>query len=178
MRRPDEARHGRDYGSLHRHFVRAGARVSSRSTRESKCGLLRRRQSNRGVSYLTAGQGSSRTSDHSRRSGNLGGMDEALKAEHEAGLALFLEPSSRGRFRHALTSARARSKFRAKLAHFAHLDQRFATKVSDKSLVAARLHELGAPRVCYVMSEDSEIDGASSLLMMRSVLPLRPTLGA
>ena len=86
-------------------------------------------------------------------------MDEDLKAEHEAGLALFLEASSRGRFRHALTSARARSKFRAKLAHFAHLDQRFATKVSDKSLVAARLHELGAPRVCYVMSEDSEIDG-------------------
>ena len=87
-------------------------------------------------------------------------MDEDLKAEHEAGLELFLEPSSRGRFRHALTSARARSKFRAKLAHFAHLDQRFATKVSDKSLVAAKLRELGAPRVCYVMSEDSEIDGS------------------
>ena len=86
-------------------------------------------------------------------------MDEALKAEHEAGLALFLEPSSRGRFRHALTSAGARSKFTARLAHFAHLDQRFATKVIDKSLVAAKLHKLGAPRVCYVMSEDSEIDG-------------------
>ena len=68
-------------------------------------------------------------------------MDESLKAEHEAGLALFLEPSSRGRFRHALTSARARSKFTAKLAHFAHLDQRFATKVIDKSLVAAKLHK-------------------------------------
>jgi hypothetical protein len=86
-------------------------------------------------------------------------VDEALKAEHEAGLALFLEPSSRDRFRHALTSVRARSKFRAKLAHFAHLDKRFATRVSDKSLVAAGLHELGAPRVCYVMSEDSELDG-------------------
>ena len=86
-------------------------------------------------------------------------MDESLKAEHEAGLALFLEPSSRGRFRHALTSARARSKFTAKLAHFAHLDERVATKVIDKSLVAAKLHKLGAPRVCYVMSEDSEIDG-------------------
>jgi hypothetical protein len=86
-------------------------------------------------------------------------VDAAVKAEREAGLALFLEPSSRDRFRHALTSARARSKFRAKLAHFAHLDQRFATKVGDKSLVAAKLHELGAPTVCYVMSEDSEIDG-------------------
>ena len=85
--------------------------------------------------------------------------EEALKAEHEAGLALFLEPSSRNRFRNALTSSRARSKFTAKLAHFAHLDPRFATKVSNKFLVAGRLHELGAPRVCYVMSEDSEIDG-------------------
>jgi hypothetical protein len=86
-------------------------------------------------------------------------MDEkALKAEHEAGLALFLEPSSRDRFRNALTSSRARSKFTAKLAHFAHLDPRFATKVGDKSLVAGRLHDLGAQRVCYVMSEDSEID--------------------
>ncbi len=85
--------------------------------------------------------------------------EEALKAEHEAGLALFLEPSSRNRFRNALTSSRARSRFTARLAHFAHLDQRFATKVSDKFLVGASLHELGAPRVCYVMSEDSELDG-------------------
>jgi hypothetical protein len=46
-----------------------------------------------------------------------------------------------------------------KLAHFAHLDQRFATKVGDKSLVAAKLRKLGAPTVCYVMSELPEIDG-------------------
>lgn len=71
MQLADEARDGCDYRSLHRHFIGAGARVFSRSTRESKCGLLRRRQSNRGVSYLTAGQGSSRTRDRSRRRGSL-----------------------------------------------------------------------------------------------------------
>jgi hypothetical protein len=91
-------------------------------------------------------------------------MDEALRTEHEAGLVGFVEPASRHRMRHALKSDRARSKFNRQLAHFPHLDLRFAIRTGDKARLAGKLRKLGAPDLCYVMSESQDIDGRMATL--------------
>jgi hypothetical protein len=83
--------------------------------------------------------------------------------EHEQGLALFISPEWRARFRESLSDDRRRQKLLNKLHHFRHLDMRFANEVPSgdqrASIVGARLRERGAPRECHALSNDADLDG-------------------
>ena len=82
---------------------------------------------------------------------------------HERGLALFIVGEWRARFRESLASEKRRSKLRSQLPHFSHIDARFATAVpaneQTATALSARLRALGAGERCYLLSEDSELDG-------------------
>ena len=56
-----------------------------------------------------------------------------------------------------------RKKLRAKLPHQRWLDDRFAQQIpphqQTPDAIAERLHALGAPRTCWAISEDPDIDG-------------------
>jgi hypothetical protein len=81
----------------------------------------------------------------------------------EAVIRAFILPTKRERYLEFLTSPKGRAKFIAGLAHFKHLDPRFAYPVpgnqsdpaSLKKLLAAR----GAGPKCWVISETRELDG-------------------
>jgi hypothetical protein len=92
----------------------------------------------------------------------------ATAAEHEDGLALFIEPRYRARFRESFADARLRSKLRQGLAHFARLDPRFASELPSSqqrsSILGAALRGRGAPERCYVVSEDDRLDGREMFL--------------
>jgi hypothetical protein len=83
--------------------------------------------------------------------------------EHERGLALFVSPSYRHRFLVSLKSEKTRERLQGSLAHFSHLDPRFATRLTaGHRSIEAVLQELrthGAPKECYVFSENREITG-------------------
>ena len=88
--------------------------------------------------------------------------DDEAAAEHELGLALFIEPRWRPRFRESLQTERHRAKLLRELEHFRHIDPRFAEEMPtrdqfSKSLLP-RLVGLGAPRTCYLMSSDDDLD--------------------
>jgi hypothetical protein len=96
-------------------------------------------------------------------------MSTALTpAVHEKGLALFVEPRYRNRFREEFANPRRRDKLRRKLAHFAQLDPRFTEEVKSSkqrgATVESALRDRGAPDRCYLLSEDSELDGRDMLL--------------
>jgi len=82
--------------------------------------------------------------------------------EHEEGLALFIEPNWRARFRDSLDNDRLRKRVLFKLDHFRHLDPRFtenlprADQRSEFLLPVLRGH--GAPARCYLMSSDPDLD--------------------
>lgn len=85
---------------------------------------------------------------------------------HEAGLALFLLPARRSRFRESLTNRRLREKLQQRFAHFEdHLDERFArlhqphtTRDGHVEEVLALLVRAGAPVDCLIVS-DTDFDG-------------------
>lgn len=83
------------------------------------------------------------------------------REQHEQGLAQFVVPSWRTRFRESLDSPKRRKKLRSQLAHFAHLDPRFATGVpsSEQATLASKLRAKGAGDRCYLLSESSDLDG-------------------
>jgi hypothetical protein len=89
-------------------------------------------------------------------------------AVHEKGLALFVEPRYRNRFREEFANPRRRDKLRRKLAHFAQLDPRYTDEVGRTkqrgSTLESALRERGAPEQCYLLSADSELDGREMLL--------------
>ena len=81
--------------------------------------------------------------------------------EIEKGLVeAFFSPARRSRYVYTLTTKRGRDKLRRELAHFRHLDQRFARPVAKSSADAIEkvLRENGAPAKCYVFSESDGID--------------------
>ena len=82
---------------------------------------------------------------------------------HERGLALFIVGDWRSRFRESLAPGKRRGKLRSQLPHFSHLDPRFATVVPQSeqrgAALAAVLREKGASDLCYLLSEDSDLDG-------------------
>jgi hypothetical protein len=88
--------------------------------------------------------------------------------EHEEGLALFVTGEWRSRFRESFASTKRRNKLRSQLAHFSHLDPRFATQVPTSEQravnVAARLRSKGAGDRCYLLSESSRLDGQEMAL--------------
>jgi hypothetical protein len=80
----------------------------------------------------------------------------------------FVIRARRDRYLKLLGSARGRDKLRERLAHFADLDPRYATRVQgahSASAIAAILHAKGAPSSCYVLSESSRIDNAEVALV-------------
>lgn len=102
-------------------------------------------------------------------------MDATLQAEHEqATVKAFVVRGRQERFSSFLLSPKNRKKFTQELAHFRWFDDRFATTVSwkvDPSLklwdrhlqgienVSRLLRSKGAGQTCWVISEDSKIDG-------------------
>jgi hypothetical protein len=82
---------------------------------------------------------------------------------HEEGLALFILPERRRRFRHLLGEGRLPA-----LYHFNWLDPRFAEPLPSKQgspkFLGALLRERGAPEQCYVVSTIVEIDRGEMLL--------------
>lgn len=94
--------------------------------------------------------------------------NEAAKA-HEGGLALFICPEWRVRFRASLVNPRLRKKLRQDLPHFRHLDPRFASRVrgADQRAdwLAEELLKRGADRQCHIVSEDDELDGKDMPLL-------------
>jgi hypothetical protein len=85
---------------------------------------------------------------------------------HEQGLAQFVVPQWRTRFRESLDSPKRRAKLRSQLAHFAHLDSRFATELThaDLATLAATLRSKGAGDRCYLISESSDLNGREMAL--------------
>ena len=83
--------------------------------------------------------------------------------EHEEGLRHFISPEWRRRFRDGLASEKQRPKVVSKLAHFNHLDYRFATNVKsaeqNSNALGVELRRRGAGDRCQVVSEDPDIDG-------------------
>lgn len=96
-------------------------------------------------------------------------------AEHEEGaIRAFIQRDKQERFLGFLANPKSRKKFTESLAHFRWFDQRFATpipwKVDPKLKLWKRhvqgieniyrlLKSKGAGVTCWVISEDSEIDG-------------------
>lgn len=83
-------------------------------------------------------------------------------ADEEALIRAFVVASRRARYLDLVASKKRRPKFLFRLAHFADLDPRFATRLhgvetSDHAVIA-RLKKLGAPDECYVISESSALD--------------------
>jgi hypothetical protein len=81
----------------------------------------------------------------------------------EAIISAFIRPERAPRYLALLAKRGGREKLRAKLAHLADLDPRFAQPVHGSEATPQALERLlkakGAPARCYCLSEDSEIDG-------------------
>jgi len=74
----------------------------------------------------------------------------------------FADPARAGRYLGLLGSPRGRAKLIATLAHDFRLDSRYATRVasteSNARSIERLLRKLGAPEVCYCLSENPELD--------------------
>jgi hypothetical protein len=75
----------------------------------------------------------------------------------------FIAPERAPRYLALLAKRGGRAELRAKLAHLTDLDRRFARSVGGADATAAGIERLllaaGAPRRCYVLSENANIDG-------------------
>jgi hypothetical protein len=75
----------------------------------------------------------------------------------------FIIPSRQSRYLELLAKPRRRKDITRTLAHFKHIDVRYAFKIPAGSHLApgilALLKAKGAPESCFVLSESSEIDG-------------------
>jgi hypothetical protein len=87
------------------------------------------------------------------------------RSDHEKGLALFVGLRHRNRFRESFTNPRRRDKLRRNLAQFP-IDPRFTDEVESKQRekLESALRDRGAPELCYLLSEDSTLDGREMLL--------------
>jgi hypothetical protein len=93
----------------------------------------------------------------------------AEAAKHEDGLARFLSPQTRARFRETLADERLRDKTLDRLDHFGDLDGRYATAVATNQQSAdalgATLRAKGARTECHVVSSDRTLDGRTLSLV-------------
>ena len=87
--------------------------------------------------------------------------DMTDKAHDVATIEAFVVESRRKRCLTLVASERGRAKLRHMLAHFQHLDPRYAQLLSptDQERIGDILRREGAPATCYVLSEDTELDG-------------------
>jgi hypothetical protein len=81
----------------------------------------------------------------------------------EAVIRAFILPNKREMYLEFLTSRMRRAKFIAELAHFKHLDPKFASSIPANQKNPVSLHELlvakGAGPKCWVISENRDLDG-------------------
>jgi hypothetical protein len=95
----------------------------------------------------------------------------ATRQEHEAGLAAFLGPERRARFRESLEDQRRRRKLYSELYHFeGRLDPRFATRHEQHTKHDGHVDEVhallageGAPPMCFILAT-IELDGQKAPL--------------
>jgi hypothetical protein len=85
-------------------------------------------------------------------------------AEHERQLIrAFILPERQDRYLELLAKPKRRADITDTLAHFKHLDMRYAVQIPGSQRRASGILELlkskGAPETCYALSEDSELDG-------------------
>jgi hypothetical protein len=106
---------------------------------------------------------------------HVGSMGTTSQAEHEqATIKAFVVRGRQERFSSFLANPKNREKFTKELAHFRWFDERFATVVPwkvDPSLklwdrhvqgidnICRLLRSRGAGKTCWVISEDSKLDG-------------------
>jgi hypothetical protein len=97
--------------------------------------------------------------------------------EEKALIRAFILPARQERYLEFLGTAKKRAKFIAQLAHFKHLDPRFAFAVSGNQRKPSELLKLlvgkGAPPKCWVISENTDLDGKQ----MELLSALRQTVG-
>jgi hypothetical protein len=84
--------------------------------------------------------------------------------DHEAGfVATFVLPECQARWLEFLSKPKRRNAFLHRLADDRDFESRFRVPISPAhqtpELVAAQLEKLHAPRVCHLISEQSEVDG-------------------
>ena len=84
--------------------------------------------------------------------------------QHERGLILsFIPPQRQNRYLELLAKPKRRKDIIASLAHFKHIDMRYAVEIPPRQQHAPDILQLlkskGAPETCYAFSEDSELDG-------------------
>jgi hypothetical protein len=83
-------------------------------------------------------------------------------------LALFFIATKRDRYKEMISKPKKRPNFLRELAHLTSLDTRYILPVPPKKLfpdqIAAILTQKGAPRTCWVTSENPDLDGREMLL--------------
>ena len=93
----------------------------------------------------------------------------STQVEHEESLVRsFILPQRRERYLEMIGKPKRREVFKESLAHFKHLDMRFAVRIPPHQQYANEVAEIlkskGAPATCCAFSELSEIDGSDILL--------------
>lgn len=98
-------------------------------------------------------------------------------ADHEQGFVKSFVVKGRQERWHDLLNPKKRSKITSQLAHCKHLDPRYMVKIegarSHPPEIEKWLKSKGAPSGCYVISENSRIDGE----FMSLTLALKATVG-
>jgi hypothetical protein len=83
----------------------------------------------------------------------------ANRPAEEATIRAFIVSAKRDRYISLLASAKRRRKFLDCLNHCRDIDERHITELPSNVGAAALLRSHGAPDNCYVISDNSEIDG-------------------
>jgi hypothetical protein len=84
--------------------------------------------------------------------------------DHETALvSSFIIPERQNRYLELLEKAKRRKGITRSLAHFKHLDIRYAVPIAPREQhvpdILRLLRTKGAPENCYALSEDEELDG-------------------
>src|ERR1700761_8300114 len=81
----------------------------------------------------------------------------------EAVVTAFILPARQERYLEFLKNPKKRAKFLDKLAHFKHLDPRYAFAITPSQSNAAGIYKIlvakGAGEKCWVISESPRLDG-------------------
>jgi hypothetical protein len=93
----------------------------------------------------------------------------AIIDEEEALIRNFVIRSKQDRFLEMLANPKRRAKATAQLAHFAWLDPRWIVPIENRmqhsSLINQILRSRGAGETCYILSENTSLDGTHGPLL-------------
>lgn len=82
-----------------------------------------------------------------------------MNSLEEALVSAFIEPTKRARYRQLLANPLRRKKLLDTLNHNADIDPRYATEVDAGAELLSLLRTRGAPHMCHLISDISELDG-------------------